>query len=100
LFRSGDARLEALLEEGSVVTHDFVIGELACGNLRHRGDTLKWLAALPRAPRASESEVHALLEAWKLQGRGLGWIDLHLIAAAQLGGVELYTRDRRLRDAL
>jgi predicted nucleic acid-binding protein len=97
-LRRGDAELEALLEEGLVLVHPFVIGEMACGTLRQRELVLGHLRHLPAAPLATEAEVHHLLERHRLAGRGLGWIDLHLLASARLAAVPLITHDRTLRD--
>lgn len=97
-LRHGDAELEALLEDGMVLVHPFVIGEIACGTLRQRNVVLGHLRHLPEAPLATEAEVHHLLERHRLDGRGIGWIDLHLLASARLAAVPLLTRDRALRD--
>lgn len=97
-LRRGDAELEALLDEGLVLVHPFVIGEIASGTLRQRDVVLGHLRRLPEAPLATEAEVHHLLERHRLAGRGLGWIDLHLLASARLAAVPLITRDRTLRD--
>ena len=95
-FRSGSARLAALLREGKVLTHPFVIGELACGKLRRRKEVLAMLESLPAAPAAAQQEVLRLLEENMLAVRGIGWIDMHLVAAALLAGATLWTRDGRL----
>jgi predicted nucleic acid-binding protein len=97
-LRRGDAELEALLDEGLVLVHPFVIGEIASGTLRQRDVVLGHLRHLPEAPLATEAEVHHLLEGHRLAGRGLGWIDLHLLASARLAAVPLITHDRALRD--
>jgi predicted nucleic acid-binding protein len=97
-LRHGDAELEALLEDGMVLVHPFVIGEIACGTLRQRNVVLGHLRHLPEAPLATEAEVHHLLERHRLDGRGIGWMDLHLLASARLAAVPLLTRDRALRD--
>ncbi|MFO7609424.1 MAG: VapC toxin family PIN domain ribonuclease, partial [Candidatus Krumholzibacteriia bacterium] len=77
-FRCADRRLADLLDRGAVATHPFVVGELACGNLRARAEILGLLAALPTAPAAAHDEALRCLEAWDLAGTGLGWIDVHL----------------------
>jgi len=87
--------LTALLEKSQVWTHPFVIGELACGNLAQRVKVLESLAALPHAPVAHHDEVLAFLESHHLMGRGLGWIDVHLLVAAKLGNVPFWTMDKR-----
>jgi hypothetical protein len=98
-FRRSDVRLVALLEAGEVLSHPFVIGELACGNLASRRQTLEWLHALPKAEEASADEVLALIERHRLHGTGLGVVDAHLLAAMMLNDVELWTRDQALARA-
>ncbi len=97
-LRKTDEELSVLLDEGRVLVHPFVIGEIACGTLRHRAEVLAHLRRLPSAPIASSDEVHHLLETHDLAGCGLGWIDLHLLAASRLARCSLLTHDRRLRD--
>src|SRR5258708_37692876 len=98
-FRQGDGRLARLLEVRLAATHDFVIGELSCGNLRARGKPLDDLNALPRIDAASTKDVQAFVEHNKLYGLGLGWIDMHLLAAAILANATLYTLDKTLAAA-
>lgn len=95
-LRSGEPRLAAQLEAGQVCVHDFVIGELACGSLRARASVLGLLAAMPRAGRAEEDEVLALIEGRQLMGRGIGYVDAHLLASALIAHARLWSRDRRL----
>lgn len=95
-FRRDNAALVALLEGGEVTTHPFVIGELACGQLRARPQILSMLAGLPTANTLSHDEALHFLNSHKLAGHGLGWIDVHLLAAAALADVPLWTLDRRL----
>jgi predicted nucleic acid-binding protein len=100
-FAGGVATLKRLLLDYSAGVHPFVLGELACGTLRHRAATVADLKLLPQVPIASEAEVIHLLESRQLWGRGLGWVDLHLLTAAKLSGWELLTADRAmLRAAL
>jgi predicted nucleic acid-binding protein len=98
-FRKRDHALAELLESGSVECHPFVIGELACGNLQSRSEILSLLDELPLVPVVEHEEALAFLQANNLGGSGLGWIDVHLLAAARLGGTTLWTRDRRLAKA-
>ncbi len=95
-FRRGNNKLAALLLEGRALCHPFVVGELACGNLRNRSEILGHLARLPEAPLAQHGEVLSLVEESQLMGAGIGWIDAHLIASALLAGVPLWTLDRHL----
>jgi hypothetical protein len=81
------------------LTHAFVAGELACGNLRQRSFILEALQSLPSATAATHEEALRLLEDRALWGAGLGWIDVHLLAAALLSGCRLWTVDRRLARA-
>ena len=79
--------------------HPFVLGELACGNLHNRGEVLRLLETLPQAIVASHEEVLFFIERNALMGRGIGYVDAHLLAAAALGGsTPLWTRDKRLRS--
>ena len=95
-LRRGDPSLVDALEAGQVLVHPFVVGELACGNVANGAEVLGRLRALPRASVAGEDETLAFIERRKLMGRGIGYIDVHLLASAALDGAELWTRDRRL----
>jgi predicted nucleic acid-binding protein len=95
-FRNGNAGLEKLLNDGEVVCHPFVVGELACGNLKNRHEILIYLQSLPMATLAEDGEVLRLVENHQLMGKGLGYIDVHLIAAAVLTNVPLWTLDKTL----
>ena len=98
-FRAQDPRLIPLLEEGSVLMHPFVMGEIACGHFKNRARVLAQLDALPVAATASHDEVMQFVEVWKLAGRGIGWIDTHLILSALLSDCTLWTLDVRLKNA-
>ncbi len=96
-LRRSDAGLARLLNTGLVLAHPCVIGELACGSLRNRSALLALMRDLPAAPVATDGEVLAFIENRKLAGRGLGYVDVHLLCAAALAGrAELWTRDKRL----
>jgi hypothetical protein len=95
-LRAGDAPLIALLEKGEVLTHPFVLGELACLRLAQRATVLQLLAQLPRAAEATDDDVRGLIERHALMGRGLGWTDAHLLAAALLSDAGLMTREPAL----
>lgn len=97
----GEPELAAALERGRISMHPFVLGELACGNLANRHAVLELLGNLPAAPRATDPEVLAFIERRALMGRGVGYIDVHLLASAALWGGDgrLWTRDRRLSAA-
>jgi hypothetical protein len=98
-LRAASPHLQLALEEGRMLAHPLVIGELACGNLRQRTVILEALQALPSATPATHEEVLRLVEDRRLWGRGLGWIDAHLLASARLTGCRLWTLHRRLRRA-
>jgi predicted nucleic acid-binding protein len=96
-LRQGDAQVASVLETGLVLSHPFVIGELACGQLKSRAEILGLLAALPQALVAQEQEVLFFIERHSLMGRGIGYIDAHLLTATALTeGARLWTRDKRL----
>jgi hypothetical protein len=96
-LRHGSAALASELEAGQVLTHPFVIGELACGMLRNRREVLGLLAGLPSTPTATNTEALDFLEERGLMGRGIGFIDVHLLASAMLAApARLWTSDRRL----
>jgi predicted nucleic acid-binding protein len=99
-FRVGDERLVSLLEAGEVLGHPFVAGEIALGDLRQRDHILRFLERLPQAASASHTEVMHIIDREALFGRGIGYVDAHLLAAARLtSGSKLWTRDRRLHAA-
>ena len=98
-FRRGTPALERLLITGGVKCHPAVIGELACGVLRQRDTTLGLLRRLPRALLATDGEALRFLQDHRLFGQGLGWTDVHLLAAATVSGCQLWTVDRRLHEA-
>lgn len=99
-LHAGDEALAALLEAGSVLAHPFVIGELALGDLRQREIVLNALSDLPRASVATDAEVLHFIDHHALFGRGVGYVDTHLLAAAQLtAGTQIWTNDKRLHDA-
>lgn len=95
-LRSGSPALAALLQNESVCTHDFVIGELACGNLRNRAEVLGLLQSLPRLSAATEDETLFFIGQQQLMGRGIGYIDAHLLAAAVIRNIPIWTKDKRL----
>lgn len=99
-LRSGDPDLAALLDEGAVLGHPWITGELALGNLGNREEILALMQGLPQATVASDDEVLTVIERAQLHGTGVGYIDAQLIASARLtAGTALWTRDRRLSVA-
>ena len=98
-LRVGEPPLVSLLNDNQVLAHPMVIGELACGNLHSRDEVLSLLRGLPEAPAATDDEVLLFIEQHRLMGRGIGYIDVHLLAAAALAPLTpLWTRGRRLMD--
>lgn len=99
-LRAGEPELAGRLEAGLVLMHPFVTGELACGNLRNREEVLGLLDRLPRAPVATDAEVRLFIEQHALMCRGLGYVDMHLLASAALASpARFWTKDRRLAAA-
>ncbi len=97
-LRSGNARLEQLLNNGEVVCHPFIIGELACGNIRNRKEILSLLGTLPTVEQVDNEEILLFIEKKGLMGKGLGLIDAHLLVTALLSDVSLWTLDAKLKQ--
>lgn len=95
----GDGVLAALLGEGRVVAHPFVCGEMSLGVHRGLDDFLVLLRSLPAASCATDDEVLFMVKEKKWQGKGLGWVDCHLLASALLGDLQLLTHDKALMAA-
>ena len=98
-FREIHNGLVPLLNNGEVVCHPFIIGELACGNLRNRTNIISLMDALPLALQVDHEEALAFIEAHNIMGKGLGYIDVHLLASALLTEVSLWTFDKKLDKA-
>jgi predicted nucleic acid-binding protein len=96
-LRSGQDRLAALLEDGAILAHPWVTGELALGNLRDRDNVLGLIARLPHAVIATEEEVRRMIDDEALYGAGIGYVDAQLLASSRLTpDARLWTNDRRL----
>ena len=96
-LRTNDKSLSNLLAAGRVLAHPFVTGELALGNLRQRAIILEALSDLPQAKVATDMEVRHFIDAQALFGRGIGYVDAHLLASVRLtAGAVIWTRDKRL----
>lgn len=98
-LRAGSNDLRALLLDEQVLCHPFIIGELACGTLRNRREILTMLRVLPEAHLVENEEVLGFLETRRLYGRGLGWVDAHLLASTLLTRCTLWTFDKPLGNA-
>jgi predicted nucleic acid-binding protein len=98
-LRKGAPALAEALEEARVLMHPFVLGELSCGHLRNRAAVLRLLGDLPAAPAVTDTEARTFIEGRRLMGRGIGYVDVHLLASTVLvAPAGLWTRDRRLAD--
>jgi len=98
-FHKREPYLEILLNEDDVVCHPYVIGELACGFIRNRKEILSLLHSLPQLEIVDQKECLHFVEHKKLMGRGLGFVDIHLLASCLLSKASLWTFDKALNDA-
>jgi predicted nucleic acid-binding protein len=96
-LRMGNTPLARLLENEEAACHPFIIGELACGNLRNRSEILSLLQSLPKSIEATHEEVMEFIGNHSLMGKGLGYIDTHLLASAVLSGIPIWTLDKKLK---
>ena len=97
-LRQGEPLLTEQLSRGQIFMHSMVLGELAIGNFKNRQLLLRRWGALPFIQSATDAGVLEFLETHQLMGKGIGWIDLHLLTAVSLSnGTQLWTRDKRLR---
>ncbi len=97
-LRRGDPKLVDLLERSIVMMHPFVVGEIACGSLHDRASILELLQDLPAAAVAEGDEVLQFIDRHVLHGRGIGYVDVHLLASVTLtDGAKIWTRDKKLR---
>jgi hypothetical protein len=92
------AQLDELLGQGEVCGHDFVIGELLIGDKGGRKQLLAAYTLMHQAPVVPHREVVEFVRQRRLHGRGIGWIDTHLLASALVSRVKLWTADPRLGD--
>ena len=98
-LQKGNKHLQALLRESLVVCHNHVIGELACGNFKNRNEIIELLLSLPCSPLIDLKEYLYFVTEHKLSGRGIGLVDIHLLASSKLGQIQLWTLDKRLKLA-
>lgn len=97
-FRRTVPELVARLERNEVMIHPFIIGELACGNLVNRDETLELLSQLRPATVSEHDEVLGYISGRHLYGRGVGYVDVHLLSSASIDGALLWTGDKRLHS--
>ncbi|HOW56364.1 MAG TPA: type II toxin-antitoxin system VapC family toxin [Smithellaceae bacterium] len=95
-LRDGNTELADLLNDGRVLSHPLIVGELACGNLKDRAVILSFLQLLPTSIEAEHEEVLAFIENNRLMGKGIGYVDAQLIASAVLTGIPIWTLDKKL----
>ena len=98
-LRKNDRHLEQLLLDSAVICHVHIIGELACGNIKNRKEIIALLQTLPQSPIVEFDEYLYFIEQNQLFGKGIGFVDIHLLASAQLCQVPLWTEDKRLKTA-
>ncbi len=96
-LRVAGGPLASLLQTDLVCTHACIIGELACGNLDNRKELLEMLQELLRLTAATDDEVLHFIGRHKMPGRGIGYIDAHLLAAAAIHSAVILTRDKRFQ---
>jgi hypothetical protein len=95
-FRSPITQLSALVAAGELAIHQFVVGELAVGQFRDREKSLCSLMALPNVEQIRQADFLRFVESHQLYGTGLGFIDIHLLAACKDQNHSLWARDKRL----
>jgi predicted nucleic acid-binding protein len=95
-LKGGNTELAYLLNNGTVLCHPLIIGELACGNLKDRAVIISFLKLLPMSIEADHDEVLSFIENNRLMGKGIGYVDAQLVASAVLTGVPIWTLDKKL----
>ena len=98
-LRRGSRQLEKLLMDAEAMCQPFIIGELACGNLKNRNEIISLLQSLPMAPTVEFDEFLFFIDRNHLIGKGIGFVDVHLLASAQLTEIPLWTADKKLKFA-
>jgi predicted nucleic acid-binding protein len=87
--------LDELLQRDEIVGHEMVFGELLIGDSGGRSKLLAEYAFIHQAQTVHHDEVVQLVRGRRLFGRGVGWVDIHLVAAALVGGFQVWTADAR-----
>ena len=95
----GNSRLQKLLQASRVACHPFIVGELACGNIGNRTEIISLVQALPMLDVVEHEELLLFIEYNQMMGKGLGFVDVHLLAAAMLASIPLWTQDKKLKQA-
>lgn len=95
-LRDGNTEMAALLNNGRVLCHPLIVGELACGNLKDRAVILSFLKLLPMCIEAEHEEVLSFIENNRIMGKGIGCVDAQLVASSALTGVSIWTLDKKL----
>lgn len=90
--------LDRLLANDQVLRHDFVQGELLIGASRGRSELLEAYARIHLTHTLSHAEVVAFVEARRLRARGIGWVDVHLLASTVVERCTLWSADGNLAD--
>lgn len=96
-LRKSEPYLKKLLLNGDVYCHPFVVGELACGSINNRQEIISLLQSLPSTRTIDDSEYLYFIEKNKLYSKGVGYVDIHLLASSKLESVKLWTEDKRLK---
>ncbi len=96
-LRASKPALETLLLETEVACHPYIIGELACGNIKNRKEFLSLLQALPMVSVVTQEEFLHFVDAHKVMGTGVGFVDVHLMASSRLMRISLWTEDAKLK---
>lgn len=96
-FQRSNTGFVLLLNNGNVLCHPLIIVELACGNLKNRNKILSLMKSLPSAIQAENEEILQFIDNYFLMGKGLGYVDMHLLASSLLSNVPIWTLDKRLK---
>ena len=96
-FKKVNQMLVEMLIDGEVMTHSMIVGELACGSFNPRQEVIKLLRLLPQAEEVRSNEALVFIETHKCYGRGVGWVDVNLLASCKLSRCRLWTLDKNLK---
>ena len=95
-FRTENKLLSRLLLQGAIVLHEFILGELAIGNFKNRKEILSLLDSIPKLSKLTHDEFIYFLEQHSFYGKGVGFVDIHLLGSTKLAGVKIWTLDKKL----